>query len=185
MWCRKVYSPKRILPRLYLQADAAVDGSGRLPNVEHRIVQIRKALTKLEMRLIVEPFREATEALIMYPVLHDYLVSTNVQPLSFYRSLSFVNFSARSASRSPFSQCLKILQDSRLSRFSTEVERFFVELLKALSLFFWRIHPLRKFMGRNWNFGIAKLLELILMIWRRFISTKDRFFSNRGKLHLC
>uniref|UniRef100_A0A0M3HYB9 HEAT repeat-containing protein 1 n=1 Tax=Ascaris lumbricoides TaxID=6252 RepID=A0A0M3HYB9_ASCLU len=48
-------------------ADAAVDGSGRLPNVEHRIVQIRKALTKLEMRLIVEPFREATEALIMYP----------------------------------------------------------------------------------------------------------------------
>lgn len=109
----------------------------------------------------------------------------NVQPLSFYRSLSFVNFSARSASRSPFSQCLKILQDSRLSRFSTEVERFFVELLKALSLFFWKIHPLRKFLGRNWNFGIAKLLELILMIWRRFISTKDRFFSNRGKLHLC
>uniref|UniRef100_A0A915BM34 HEAT repeat-containing protein 1 n=1 Tax=Parascaris univalens TaxID=6257 RepID=A0A915BM34_PARUN len=46
---------------------AVVDGGGRLSNVEQRILQIRKALTKLEMRLIVEPFGEATEALIMYP----------------------------------------------------------------------------------------------------------------------
>ncbi|VDM39690.1 unnamed protein product [Toxocara canis] len=50
-----------------LEAVSEANTTAKLSNVEHRIAQIRRALTRVEMRLLVEPFREASEQLITSP----------------------------------------------------------------------------------------------------------------------